>query len=148
MIERLLAAERALAGAQLETADRLFRQVADADPRNAIAVVGLARVAEARGERGTARALVERALEIDPEEALARRLRETLEEQAGRERPEGGESPEGPESLEGPDSPEATIAAVVPSPGAGATAIEAAPHRRGGLIDWLRRLLGRERRAP
>ena len=130
MIERLLAAERALAGAELDTADRLFRQVVDADPRNAIAVVGLARVAEARGERATARALVERALEIDPEEALARRLRTSLEvDERGRSR----------------DEAEAEVAAAAVSPSAATPAAGAAPRRRGGLLGWLQRLLGRGR---
>ncbi len=74
MIERLLAAERALAAGDLDRAERLFRQVADADERNAIAVVGLAEVALARGDHAAAEALATRALEIDPDEAAAARL--------------------------------------------------------------------------
>lgn len=74
MIERLLAAEQALGEGQLDHAERLFRQVADADERNAIAVVGLAEVALARGDRAAAEDLVARALAIDPDDAAAARL--------------------------------------------------------------------------
>jgi len=79
MIERLLAAEGALARDELDHAAHLYEQVAAADPRNAIAVVGLARVAARRGESETARAHLEHALEIDPDEAAARRLLLQLE---------------------------------------------------------------------
>jgi uncharacterized protein HemY len=78
VIERLLAADAALDRGEPDVAERLYRQVADADPRNAIAVVGLARVAAARGDAGAARALAERALTIDAEEAAARRLLDSL----------------------------------------------------------------------
>jgi hypothetical protein len=78
MIERLLAADAALERGEADTAERLYRQVADADPRNAIALVGLARVANARGETVLARELAERALTIDQDEAAARRMLESL----------------------------------------------------------------------
>jgi len=74
MIERILVAQRALADGRLDQAERLFQQVAEADERNAIAVVGLAEVALARGDAEAARALVGRALAIDPEDAAALRL--------------------------------------------------------------------------
>lgn len=74
MIERLLAAESALAEGNLDAAERLYGQIAAGDPKNAIAIVGLARVAHRRGDAGTARDLAERALAIDPEEAAATRL--------------------------------------------------------------------------
>jgi predicted TPR repeat methyltransferase len=74
VIERLLAAERALAESDLAGAGRLFRQVADADPRNAIAVAGLAAVAHRSGDVAGAIRLAEIALSIDPEDAAARRL--------------------------------------------------------------------------
>lgn len=79
MIERLLAADAALDRDDLETAHRLFEQVAGADPRNAIAVVGLALVAARRNASDEARALARRALEIDPDEAAAQRLLEQLD---------------------------------------------------------------------
>jgi Flp pilus assembly protein TadD len=82
MIERLLAAESALAHGELEAAGRLFGQIAEADPRNAIAVVGLARIATREGRDDEARALLGRALEIDPDEAAGRRLLDELDARA------------------------------------------------------------------
>jgi Flp pilus assembly protein TadD len=86
MIERLLAGESALARDDLEIADRLFRQVAEADPRNAIAVVGLARISLRRGDLNGARQLAGRALAIDPDEAAASRLLVELDDKADEER--------------------------------------------------------------
>lgn len=83
MIERLLAGEAALARDELDAADRLFEQVAEADPRNAIAVVGQARVALRRGDVQRGRLLAGQALVIDPDEAAARRLLEELDRQSG-----------------------------------------------------------------
>jgi thioredoxin-like negative regulator of GroEL len=79
MIERLLAAEAALGRDELDHAQRLFGQVVEADPRNAIAVVGLARVIARRGDVDAARELLAHALDIDPDEAAARRLLDELE---------------------------------------------------------------------
>ena len=80
MIELLLAAERLLAANRPDEAGRLFEQVAEADPRNAIAVVGLARVAVERGDEAGAIAFARRALEIDPEDAAAARLVARIED--------------------------------------------------------------------
>ena len=79
MIELLLEAERALDGGRVERAEALYRQVADADPRSSIAVVGLARVALERADDLGAYLLARRALVIDPENDAARRLAVRLE---------------------------------------------------------------------
>jgi tetratricopeptide (TPR) repeat protein len=80
MIEIILEAERALTTGQLDQAERLYRQAANLDPRNSIAVVGLARVALDRGDERGAYTLARQALEIDPENAAGQRLAERLEE--------------------------------------------------------------------
>lgn len=87
MIERLLVADAAVERGDLELGERLFGQVAEADPRNAIAVVGLARVAAARGDAASARTWAGRALEIDPDEAAARRLLAQLDAPVARTEP-------------------------------------------------------------
>jgi thioredoxin-like negative regulator of GroEL len=122
MIERLLAAEGALERDELDHAQRLFGQVAEADPRNAIAVVGLARVLARRGDTEAARELVAHALDIDPDEAAARRLLDELDRTTELE-------------------PEPEAATATP-PMAPAVVVEPTSGS-GGLLGWLRRLLGR-----
>jgi len=80
VIEILLQAERALEMGRVDAAETLYRQVAEADPRNSIAVVGLARVTLERGDEAGALQLARRALTIDPENAAASRMVERLEE--------------------------------------------------------------------
>jgi len=80
MIEVLLQAERQLMMGQVDQAERLYRQAVAADPRNSIAVVGLARVALERDDGVGAWLLAKEALVIDPENVAAQRLAERLEE--------------------------------------------------------------------
>ncbi len=80
MIEVLLQAESALSLGLLDQAEILYRQVVIADPRNSIAVVGLARVALERGDEPGALAQARRALAIDGENAAAQRMVHRLEE--------------------------------------------------------------------
>ena len=119
MIELLLQAERSLTVGQLDAAERLYRQTIKSDPRNSIAVVGLARVALERGDDRTAYQFARAALEIDSQNAAAQRLLARL----GEVMLHRGERP--PETAAGPIS-----AVTVTSPGP-----TPAPKRR--------RLLGR-----
>ena len=80
MIELLVQAESALSLGLLDRAEVLYRQVASADPRNSIAVVGLARVTLERQDEPGALALARQALTIDPENGAAQRMVARLEE--------------------------------------------------------------------
>ena len=80
MIEVLLQAERALSVGLVDQAERLYRLAAAADPRNSIAVVGLARVALERADDARALQLAWRAQAIDPENGAASRLAARMEE--------------------------------------------------------------------
>jgi thioredoxin-like negative regulator of GroEL len=80
MIEPLLQAERLLTHGQIDSAERAFNQIVAADPRNAIAVVGLARIALERGDEKLAYERVCSALEIDRQDIAALRLEARLSE--------------------------------------------------------------------
>jgi hypothetical protein len=144
MIEVLLEAERALSVGMLDKAERLYRQAAANDARNAIAIVGLAKVALERDDELAALALGEQALAIDRDNVAARRLvGRLLEVRAHRGAAMGGPPPAGA-TLAGDTTPgeDLGLAAGGPPPAAlapPAPAEPVAPPRRG----LLRRLFGR-----
>lgn len=118
MIEIILEAERALTTGQLDQAERLYRQAAELDPRNSIAVVGLARVALDRGDDRGAYTLARKALEIDPENAAGQRLAERLEEvmRFRGEEPPAAEPPPATQPQPAPDPAPAKPASLPPPP--------------------------------
>ena len=153
MIELLLEAERVLSFGLTDRAEQLYRQVADADPKNSIAVVGLARCALGRADDLGAYLLARRALAIDPENEAARRLAVRLEEVlATRGEPVADPMPadvaaprdaagspatgEGPRDAARPDPSAADASAYEPPRTAGTPP---APSRRRSLLDRLRR---------
>jgi hypothetical protein len=101
--------------------------VAVQDPRNAIAVVGMARCALARGEDHEAYRLAARALAIDPENDMARRMTTRMAEVL---------------AFRGETLPEeltTTAAPLAPAASAPFGTAAAAPAQRS----WLHRLRGR-----
>ena len=138
MIERLLEAERMLSFGQLDHAEGIYQQVADADPKNSIAVVGLARVALERGDDLSSYLLARRALGIDPENDAARRLAVRLEEVlATRGQPVA--DPLDPDPVPPPSPPpaEPAVEETTPPP-PGAHVPKEVPKRRS-IIDRIRR---------
>lgn len=124
MIELLLQADRLLTVGLTDQADAIYRRVAAQDPRNAIAVVGMARCALAREDDHEAYRLASRALAIDPEDEMARRMearmREVLETR--------GEVPGAGEATHSPGTGAASADAGAGAAGAGAASAGAAPH--------------------
>ncbi len=110
MIEVLIEAERALTHGLIDQAERLYRQVADNDPKSSIAVMGLARVALERGDDRTAYLHGRAALAIDPENPAAQHLVMRLTEvMAGRgETPPSVEAPQRAETPLAPEQPRPT----------------------------------------
>jgi len=144
VIEVLLQAEGALSLGLLDRAEILYRQVVIADPRNSIAVVGLARVALERGDEPGALRQARRALGIDPENTAARRMVERLEEVL---RYRGIKAPAAPEPAAPPDPAEAREPAALPervaTPPADAPPAPEPPTSAPGAIDRLRSIVDR-----
>jgi Flp pilus assembly protein TadD len=135
VIEIILQAERALSVGQLEQAERLYRQAAELDPRNSIAVVGLARVALDRGDDRGAYTLARRALEIDPENAAAQRLADRLDEVI-RFR---GEEPPAPEAAPSVSPEPPSPPSKAPPPHVAKPRAATPRPRRRSLLDRIRR---------
>lgn len=147
MIEQLLRAENALALGLLDQAEQIYAQTLAQDPINAIAVVGLSRVALERGDERASLGFARRALSIDPENAQAGRMVERLEEvirERGDAVPQEDPSTSGAFPPPGPPAA-ATPAPAVPQPPSGvphppsANGPEVAPKRPGLLRRLTRR---------
>jgi tetratricopeptide (TPR) repeat protein len=153
VIELMLEAERALAVGLLDQAERYYRQVAASDPKNAIAVVGLARVALERDDQLGAYLFARRALALDPENPMASHLSQRMAEQLrmrgeavpGEAGPEAGQSaarvaPPGPDATRTRNGPAGSEAPAGPAPVAPPTAPSETPDdTRPGLIGRLLR---------
>lgn len=148
MIEQLLQADRLLQVDQIEKARSMYQSVFDLDPNNAIAVVGLARCALAEGDDALAYRLASQALEIDPENDMARRMEARLSEVMATR----GEAPERPAAAGTPAPHE--MRPVVAGAGAegappdeeeAASATERATSPEGDVQrrSWFGRLMGR-----
>jgi thioredoxin-like negative regulator of GroEL len=138
MIELMLEAERAMGIGLLDNAERLYRQVVALDPRNSIAVTGLARIALERGDQRGAYTLARQALALDADNPLARHLSQRMAEQM-RNRGEPLPEDAGPRAAPGPPG---AAGAAPHSAGSGAPAAhpDPAPEARPGLVDrFLRR---------
>jgi tetratricopeptide (TPR) repeat protein len=140
VIEQLLRAENALALGLLDQAQQIYEQTLAHDPANAIALVGLSRVALERGDERASLGFARRARSIDPQNGQASRMIDRLEEvilERGDAIPQ--EAPSTTTPMPAPTSPPAatTPPDVAHSPSTAAP--EVAPKRRG----LLRRLTGR-----
>lgn len=122
MIELVLQAERALTVGLVDQAEALYQTAIRNDPRNSIAVVGLARVALERGDDPGALEQARRALAIDPENAAALRLESRLSEVLGA----GAANP--------------TVTVPAPSPAPPSTVSQPPSRGRRGLLG---RIIGR-----
>jgi tetratricopeptide (TPR) repeat protein len=134
VIEQLLRAENALSLGLLDQAEQIYAQTLAHDPVNAIALVGLSRVALERGDERASLVLARRARAIDPENAQAGRMVARLEEVI-RER---GDDLPAVEAASPSSQPAAATATTTP-PSPTSAAPDVAPKRRG----ILRRLTGR-----
>jgi Tfp pilus assembly protein PilF len=136
MIESLLQAERLLVVGQIDGAEKIYESTLAADPRNSIAMVGLARVALERGDDRLAYRHTCDALDIDRQNAAALRLEARLSEVLAAR----GEPVERPAWLDRPAPPArksfGTDAQAAPRP---QHAAEPKPPKRRGLLGRILR---------
>ena len=113
----------------LDNAERLYRQVVAIDPKNSIAVTGLARVALERGDQRGAYTFARQALALDPDNPMASHLSQRMAEQM-RNRGEAV-----------PDEPAPPAAAIAPAPPAtaGSPGADSGEAPAPGLIGRLLR---------
>jgi hypothetical protein len=130
----------------VDQADAIYRRVAEQDPRNAIAVVGMARCALARGEDQEAYRLAARALDIDPENDMARRMTARMAEvltYRGETLPTAATTttaaPPATPASQAPGAPAAPVAPASPP----AAEPVGAPATVGASRSWLDRIRGR-----
>lgn len=140
MIEQLLRAENALALGLLDQAQQIYEQTLAHDPANAIALVGLSRVALERGDERASLGFARRARSIDPQNGQASRMIDRLEEvilERGDAIPQ--EAPSTTTPMPAPTSPPTATTPPDVAHSSSTAAPEIAPKRRG----LLRRLTGR-----
>jgi tetratricopeptide (TPR) repeat protein len=147
MIEMLLQADRLLTVDMTDQADAIYRRVAEQDPRNAIAVVGMARCALARGDDEEAYRLALRALDIDPENDMAQRMTTRMAEVLAYRGGAAGQAPQADTAAAPPAATTPPAATAAPQPTAPAPAAAsrptAAPPPVSTSRSWLDRIRGR-----
>ncbi len=103
--ERLLHAERLLTVGLEDRADAIFRAVAETDPGNVDALLGMARCALAGHDDHEAYRLAARAHRVDPDHDMARRMEARLAEilrTRGEEPGADGSASAAPQAIPGP----------------------------------------------
>jgi Flp pilus assembly protein TadD len=132
MIELMLEAERAMGIGLIDNAERMYRQVVAIDPRNSIAVTGLARIALERGDQRAAYTFARQALALDPENPIASHLAMRMAEQM---RNRGEPLPDDPAAA--PSAPPPSATAEPPAPAAASDPTPSDGGARSGLVGRL-----------